>query len=91
MPNVPAKARNTIQGTVRVGVAVEVDAKGKVKHADLESAGTSRYFAKLALAAARGWKFTPASSDGGNPVRSWILRFEFRRSGTEVQTQAVVR
>lgn len=84
-PNVPAKARDTIQGKVRVGVLVQVNGKGNVTHAGLQSPGPSRYFAKVALEAAREWKFAPALSDGGDPVRSWILRFEFRRSGTQVQ------
>ena len=85
IPNAPAKARGTIQGKVRVGVLVQVNGEGNVIHASLESPGPSRYFAKLALEAAREWKFTPALPDGGDPVRSWILRFEFRRSGTQVQ------
>ena len=94
MPKVSAKARNTIQGTVRVGVSVQVDAKGKVKRATLANPGPSRYFAKQALSAARGWKFTPVSPNDGDPVRSWLLRFAFRRSGTEVQSipsQSAVR
>ena len=85
LPKVSANARNTIRGTVRVGVAVEVDGKGNVKQARLESPGPSRYFANAAVAAARGWKFTPASPDSGDPLRSWVLRFAFRRSGTEVR------
>jgi TonB family protein len=83
LPVVPESARSTIQGTVRVGVRVEVDATGKVMGADLDSAGPSKYFAALAEKAARGWEFLPPSA-GGAPVSShWIVRFEFQPDGTK--------
>jgi TonB family protein len=84
LPEVPRSARNTIHGHVRVGVKVVVDEGGNVTRATLESAGPSKYFARLALEAAREWKFTPASSE-------WILRFAFGRTATEVTPQRVSR
>ncbi len=84
LPAVPAKARDTIQGTVRVRVRVRVDPSGSVAGARLDSPGPSKYFAGLALQAARGWKFQPARTDGRDVASEWILRFEFARSGTRV-------
>jgi len=83
LPNVPQNALNTIQGAVRVGVRVQVDAAGKVVGADLDSAGPSKYFAGLAMKAARDWQFTPPKVDGQNASSEWILRFEFAQDGTK--------
>jgi hypothetical protein len=44
----------------------------------------SRYFAKLALEAARQWDFAAAPSD-------WLLRFEFTTSGTTVHPLRLAR
>jgi len=82
MPNVPQKARDTIQGTVKVGVRVQVDAAGNVTDASLDSPGPSKYFANLAIGAARQWKFTPAAG-GDSGAREWILRFQFTQQGTK--------
>jgi TonB family protein len=84
LPDVPRSARNTIHGHVRVGVKVVVDGSGNVERATLESAGPSKYFARLALEAAREWKFTPVSGQ-------WILRFSFGRTSTEVVPQRAGR
>lgn len=79
LPDVPPQARDTIQGTVRVAIRVSVDSSGNVTDATIDSPGPSRYFANLALRAARQWKFAPAH--GAASVRT--LRFEFSRKGTE--------
>jgi TonB family protein len=84
LPDVPRKARDTIRGTVRVGVRVRVDPSGHVAGAKLDSPGPSRYFARLALKAARRWKFRPAEVDARNVPSEWILRFEFGKDGTKV-------
>jgi TonB family protein len=84
LPDVPQSASETIRGTVRVGVRVQVDASGKVVGADLDSAGPSKYFANLALKAARGWEFTPTKVDGQKASSEWILRFDFAQDGTTV-------
>jgi TonB family protein len=83
LPDVPRKARDTIQGKVRVGVRVRVDASGRVSGAKLNSAGPSKYFSGLALSAARRWKFDPAKVDDRNVSSEWILRFEFSKTGTK--------
>jgi TonB family protein len=84
LPNVAQSARDTIQGTVRVRVKVEVDPSGNVTDAGFDLAGPSKYFARLAMQAARDWKFRPAQVDGQDVASQWILRFGFGRSGTEV-------
>ena len=84
LPEVPQSARSTISGTVRVGVRVNVNASGKVADAELDAAGPSKYFANLAVKAAREWEFTPAKLDGQATPSEWILRFEFAQDGTKV-------
>ncbi len=84
LPAVPRKARETIQGKVRVSVKVRVAPSGSVTAATLDRPGPSRYFAGLALQAARRWKFVPAKVDGNDVASAWTLRFEFARNGTRV-------
>jgi TonB family protein len=75
MPAVPVKSRSTIHGKVPIVVRIEADAAGSVTGAQIESGGSSKYFADLALKAARQWKF--ASGPG---ARAWTVRFEFTRN-----------
>jgi TonB family protein len=84
IPAVSRSARNTIQGRVKVRVRVQVNPSGNVTSAVLDSAGPSKYFARLALDAAHGWTFSPAQADGKAVVSQWILRFTFSRAKTEV-------
>jgi TonB family protein len=74
LPDVPVKASRTIHGAVKVGVRVEVGASGTVASAEIVSAGPSKYFAQLALEAARRWKFEPSAGE-------WMLNFEFKNTG----------
>lgn len=89
MPRVAPSARETIEGKIRVRVRVEVDPAGNVTNARLESAGPSKYFARLALEAAREWKFTPPQVQGRAVASEWSLRFGFRRTDTEVVPEEV--
>jgi protein TonB len=84
LPDVPEKAIRTIQGTVKVGIRVNVEPSGSVGDASIDSQGPSRYFANLALEAARNWKFTPAQTNGQSVASVWVLHFEFRKSGVDV-------
>ena len=84
LPDVLESARNTIRGTVKVKVNVDVDRSGNVEGADLESPGPSKYFARAALQAAQQWKFKPANIAGQGVLSSWTLQFEFTRDGTRV-------
>ena len=80
LPDIPARARNTVLGKATVLVRVAVDPSGKVTQATVERGG-SPYFGKLALEAARRWQF--ATVEGAGP-RHWILRFEIMRTATQV-------
>jgi len=84
LPQVPRSARQTIQGKIKVIVRVQVDPNGGVSNAGLDSPGPSKYFANLALQAARRWKFKPTQVDGHALASIWILRFRFGRTTTEV-------
>ena len=84
LPTVPESARQTIQGKVRVIVAVTVNPLGEVSSAELRSPGPSKYFARLALAASRQWQFQPAQVNGQPQESRWLLEFRFGRSTTDV-------
>jgi TonB family protein len=86
-PVVSKSARNTISGTIRIRVKVAVDAAGNVERATFVTEGPSKYFARQALQAAQQWKFAPATVNGQAAPSAWVLRFGFRRSGTEVDSE----
>ncbi len=77
-PEVLPAAQQSIRGEVNVSVRVTVDAAGNVTNAELESSSGSNYFNRVAVDAARQWKF--AAGAGG----AWQLRFQFRHDGTDL-------
>lgn len=83
LPNVPQSALDTIRGTVRVIVKVAVAPSGDVTEVTLDSPGPSKYFAGLALEAARQWKFQPAGVDAQRVAKDWLLQFDFTRTAVE--------
>jgi len=83
-PEVSKSARNTLSGTLRVTVKLEVDSSGNVARATFITTGPSKYFSRQAMQAAQQWKFAPAQVNGKASPSTWILHFGFRRSGTEV-------
>ena len=83
-PDVPSRARNTIQGKIRVSVRVAVNPAGDVTGAEFSTPGPSKYFARLAMEASRRWKFKPPESDGQPVSSEWILRYQFTQSSTDV-------
>jgi TonB family protein len=87
LPDVPQSARNTITGTVKVGVQVDVDSSGKVTAATLKSPGPSKYFAGLALKAAQGWEFSPPEVDGQPTASAWLIKFRFKREATQASPE----
>ncbi|HKE06344.1 MAG TPA: protein kinase [Candidatus Acidoferrum sp.] len=87
LPKPAPKALETIQGTVRVVVKVQVEASGSVSDAELDSPGPSKYFADLSEKAARQWQFAGAESDGHSVPSAWLIRFEFSPSGVRAFPQ----
>jgi TonB family protein len=83
LPDIPAKARDTIDGRPAVVVRVSVDPAGNVTDAAVQRS-FSPYFSKAALQAARQWKFVP--EEGASP-RDWTLRFVFTRANTQAVAQ----
>jgi len=68
---------------VTVNVKVSVDRSGAVVDAELESRAGSKYFDRMALQAARRWRFRPASDAGNDGESTRRLRFEFRTDGCD--------
>jgi TonB family protein len=91
LPDVPKSASNTISGTIKVVVRVDVDASGKVTAARFDSAGSSKYFSNLALKAARDWEFSAPVANGQPSASTWLLKFRFQRSSTQVDPERVSR
>ena len=83
VPDISQRARDTIQGTVRVGVKVHVDASGNVTGAELDNF-SSKFFGDQAVQVSRRWTFTPPQVDGRNAPSEWLLRFEFTQKATKV-------
>jgi TonB family protein len=83
LPEVSEKARATIHGVVRVTVRVHADPTGNVSEAALDSAGPSKFFADLALQAARRWQFASPDVGGHSVPSEWLIRFEFTPSGVK--------
>jgi TonB family protein len=83
-PDVLASASRTIHGTVNVRVRVNVGPDGNVSNATFDSAGPSRYFAKVAMQAAQQWKFKPAQVNGQPAASEWLLHFQFTRDTSDV-------
>jgi TonB family C-terminal domain len=84
MPNILPEANRSIQGKVNVAIRLNVNANGEVSDASFESAGPSRYFSRVAMEAARQWKFTPPHADGQPVASSWLLRFQFTRGNVDI-------
>jgi len=89
LPDVPRSAQNTIRGTIKVVVRVQVDPSGKVASATFKMRGSSAYFAKQALNAAKQWEFTAPEVDGQATASTWLLQFRFQRKGIQAAPQRV--
>jgi len=91
MPDLSQSARNTIHGTIKISVVVDVGPSGKVIAAKFKSAGPSHYFAGKTLAAAEQWQFSPPQENGEPAASSWLLQFRLRRGGVEASPQRITR
>jgi len=86
LPQIPQRARNSIQGKVALSVKAQVDPQGNVTDVEIDSPGPSKYFADLTLKAVRQWKFAPTKA-----ASEWILRFQIRRAETNVVPERVAK
>ena len=91
MPDLSQSAKNTIHGTIKIGVVVDVGPSGKVIAARFKSAGPSRYFAGKTMAAAEQWQFSPPQADGEPASSTWLLQFRLRRGAIEASSQRITR
>jgi TonB family protein len=91
LPDVPQNAKNTISGTIKVVVRVQVGTSGKVTSATFKSVGSSRYFADRALTAAQQWEFSPPQNNGQPLASTWLIQFRFRRGSTQASAERVNR
>ena len=91
IPDVPHSAMNTITGTIKVAVRVQVDSAGKVTEAKFKTRGSSDYFANQAMNAAKRWEFSPPQLDGQPTASAWLLQFRFKRTSIQVSPQQLKR
>ena len=87
MPDIPQNAQNTITGTIKINVRVEVDSSGKVTSAKFVTRGPSEYFAERVLTAAQGWEFSPAEVAGQPAPSAWVIRFRLRRASIQASAE----
>jgi len=78
MPAVSQSALDTVRGTIRVALRVDIDKGGAVVAVTADEPGPSRYFERRCLDAAGKWKFAPAQTD---EPRSMRIVFAITRSG----------
>jgi TonB family protein len=81
-PQIPVQLKQLVQGENVVQVLVHINTTGSVTEAKLgDVKGPSAGFlSKLALNAARGWQFRPATQNGTAVPSDKILEFLFRPS-----------
>jgi outer membrane biosynthesis protein TonB len=79
MPDVPPRALRTIRGHIKVWVRVIINQDGSVFAATPDRTGSSRYFERHALEAAKKWTFPPVDTPS---QRLMQIRFDFSREGT---------
>jgi TonB family protein len=89
LPDVPKSATDTITGTIKISVQVEVDSWGKVTAAKLVTRGPSQYFADHTLKAAQSWEFSPPEVNGRPATSVWVLRFRLRRTSIQASAERV--
>jgi TonB family protein len=83
IPDISARSKETIHGTVKVTLKAHVDASGAITNVVPESRA-SKFFTEAAMQAARRWDFSPAKMDGHAVSSEWLLRFEFTQAEAKV-------
>jgi outer membrane biosynthesis protein TonB len=79
IPDVARSARRTIRGHIKVWVRVIVNQDGSVYAAVADRTGPSGYFQRLAIEAAKKWRFSPVDAPSRRLMQ---VRFDFSRDGT---------
>jgi TonB family protein len=86
VPDISPGARRTIRGHIKVWVRVTIGRDGSVSGTALDRAGSSTYFQKVAIDAARKWTFPPVD----NPSQRLMqIRFDFSHDGATANAVAV--
>ena len=82
-PAVPAQLRDLLQGDNVIQVQVHISTSGSVTDAKLGAVQgpAADVLSKLALNAARDWRFRPAKENGEAVPSDKVLEFLFRPSG----------
>jgi TonB family protein len=78
MPAVARSALETVRGTIRVALRVDIDRQGAVVAVTSDEPGPSRYFERHCIDAAKKWTFAPVQTD---EPRSMRIMFAITRSG----------
>ena len=87
LPDIPQSAQDTVTGTIRINVRVEVDSSGKVTAAKFVTRGPSQYFAERTLKAAQRWEFSPPNVNGQPAGSIWLLHFRLRRNSIQATAE----
>ncbi len=79
MPILPADAKNLKGSGMEVAVQVKIDPEGRVVEATVREARTTaaNFLGKLAVDAARQWRFEPARRGNRKVYSDMVLRFRF--------------
>jgi len=86
VPDISPGARRTIRGHIKVWVRVTIGRDGSVSGTALDRAGSSSYFQKVAIDAARKWTFPPVD----NPSQRLMqIRFDFSHDGATANAVAL--
>jgi len=91
LPEPPKSAMNTITGTIKVAIRLQVDASGKVTDATFKTRGSSNYFANQTMSAAKRWEFSPPLVNGQAVASAWLLQFRIKRTSIQVSPQQLKR
>jgi protein TonB len=81
---VPRPIRQVMTQDVLIEVKLSLDERGSIVGASAppQPDPLRSHLAKIALDAARAWKFSPASRDGKGVPSEFVISFRFQRAGT---------
>jgi TonB family protein len=88
LPTVSRSSLQTIRGTIKVIIRVQVNQDGTVRSATSQIPGPSRYFERVALQSAKKWTFVPTNSQQS---RTFSVHFDFARTGVAAHSEREAR